>query len=295
MNRTLPTRIPLHWPNRDCSRVIRVGKLDWHVQSAGKGPSLLLLHGTGSSAHTWADLLKPLTEWATVVAPDLPGQGFTRGASTARLSLAQIAADLDALLDALQIPPVALAVGHSAGAALVIQWTLQARHPPMAVVGFNPSLVPPPDLYDMVLAPFVTPIATSSAVTTWLAGLAARSWLVGGLLDSTRSRIPEAQRQCYRRLFADREHVHGTMGFMAATQLKSLLAAVPGFAIPSTFVLGRSDHWVPERPLRQILARDFPQARVLTWPGGHLLHEEHPQRAVRLIAEVLQRTAAPGH
>lgn len=290
----IPARIPADWPNRAASRSLPIGALDWHVQVAGRGPTLLLLHGTGASAHSWADLLPVLAATATVVAPDLPGQGYTLGATPETLALPRIAAELDALLAALRLPPVTLAVGHSAGAALAIQWALVAREPPRAILGFNPSLVPPPALYEALLAPVVTPVATAPAVTGWLAALAARSWLVGGLLDSTRSRIPAAQRRRYQRLFADPAHVHGTMGFMAATKLGDLLRAAKreGFRIPTTFVVGTADHWVPERPLRRVLADAFPAAEVQAWPGGHLLHEEAPERAARLVGELLARAAA---
>ena len=37
------------WPNRESSRFVRAGGLDWHVQvmGKGKGPVLLLLHQIG--------------------------------------------------------------------------------------------------------------------------------------------------------------------------------------------------------------------------------------------------------
>ena len=288
----LSARLPADWPHRESSRSVAVGGLDWHVQVAGRGPTVLLLHGTGSSAHSWADVLPALARDATVVAPDLPGHGYTTGATPASLSLPRIATALDALLDALQVAPVALVAGHSAGAALAIRWALAAPRPPRGIVGFNPSLVPPPAAYTTLLAPVVTPIATSSLVTSWIASLATRAGLVRGLLDSTRSTIPEAQRARYARLFRDPAHVRGTMGFMAAADLPALLEAGPRLAVPATFVLGIADEWVPERPLRAVIARSFPAAAVERWEGGHLLHEADPDRAAQLLRGVLARAIA---
>lgn len=51
---------PAGWPQRDHSRALRVGPIDWHVQVAGRGPVLLLLHGSGASSHSWSDLLPRL-------------------------------------------------------------------------------------------------------------------------------------------------------------------------------------------------------------------------------------------
>jgi magnesium chelatase accessory protein len=287
-----PARVPDDWPHRAFSRSVAVGGIDWHVQVAGQGPTLLLLHGTGSSAHTWADMLPELAGAATVVAPDLPGHAYTTGAQLASLTLPRIAGDLDALLAELGIAPVAVVAGHSAGAALALRWSLATSHPPRAIVGFNPSLVPPPALYTSLLSPVVTPIATSSLVTQSLASLGVRTRLVGRLLDSTRSAIPSAQRDRYARLFRDPSHLRGTMGFMAGADLPGLLDAASGLAVPATFVLGAQDPWVPERPLRAVIARRFPAATILRWEGGHLIHEEAPARAAALLREVLARAVA---
>ena len=56
------------WPNRASSRMVRAGGLTWHVQVAGSGPVLLLVHGTGASTHSWRDLLPLLATGHTVVA-----------------------------------------------------------------------------------------------------------------------------------------------------------------------------------------------------------------------------------
>ncbi len=69
------------WPNRDASHFLRGGNTHWHYQRMGSGPPLMLLHGTGASTHSWRDLLPKLARHHDVIAPDLPGHGFTRAAS----------------------------------------------------------------------------------------------------------------------------------------------------------------------------------------------------------------------
>jgi len=270
---------PAGWPQRQHSRAVRAAGLDWHVQVAGSGPTLLLLHGSGGSAHSWADLLERLAPHATVVAPDLPGHGFTTGARLSELTLPREREALAALLQALALPAPAVVVGHSAGAALALRWALDAAVAPRAVLGFNPSLVAPPALYMQWVAPLLNPLATSSLVAGVMARVAGRTGLVDKLLDSTGSVLPEAQRQSYRRLFADPSHVRGAMGFMAAADLPSLLPACARLPCTVAFAIGSGDRWVPEAPLRAVLARYLPQADVQTWAGGHLLHEVEPARA----------------
>ncbi len=49
------------WPNRSASQFVHAGGLRWHVQRFGTElgsatPSILLLHGTGASTHTWREV-----------------------------------------------------------------------------------------------------------------------------------------------------------------------------------------------------------------------------------------------
>ena len=280
---------PADWPNRAASRSLRVGALDWHVQVAGVGPTLLLLHGSGASAHSWAELLPALAAHATVVAPDLPGHGFTTGAPLESLSLPRMREALASLMQALALPAPMLVVGHSAGAALALRWALDTETAPQAVLGFNPSLVAPPALYLQWIAPLLNPVATSSPVTSLLALVAGRFGLVERLLSSTGSAVPAAQRACYQQLFANPAHVRGAMGFMAAADLPALLPASAKLRCPVAFVVGMQDHWVPIETLQPVLSRYFGTAEVERWPGGHLLHEADPARATARVLALLAR------
>lgn len=281
---------PSGWPHRGYSRAVQAAGLDWHVQVMGSGPVLLLLHGSGASAHSWADLLPLLSPHATVVAPDLPGHGFTTGARLAELTLPQGREALAALMLALGLPSPQWVAGHSAGAALALRWALDSPLPPHAVLGLNPSLVAPPAIYLQWAAPFINPVATSGPVTRLLARLSGPTGFVDRLLDSTGSALPEAQRARYRQLFAEPAHVRGAMGFMAAADLPGLLPECAQLPCPAAFVIGERDRWVPQGPLRAVLARHLPRAEVQTWPGGHLLHEEQPVRAADWLLQHMHQT-----
>jgi magnesium chelatase accessory protein len=306
-----------HEATREPPHEVLADGLRWRVQVAGAGPVLLLLHGTGASLHSWAGLVPALAASHTVVVPDLPGHAGTRAAAGAalrptELSLARIARGLNALLAALHLPPPAALAGHSAGAALALRWALD--HAPQApagalaetaprphrawpqVLGFAPSLVAPPAVYTQWLGPLVTPLATSAPVAGLMARLAGSTGYVDRLLDSTGSQLSEPQRAAYRRLFTDPVHVRGSVGFMAAAELPALMAQctqAPGLAAHCAFVLGQRDRWVPERSLVPVIQRHLPGAAVQRWAGGHLVHEEQPDRAA---AWLLQQCAAlPNH
>ena len=104
------------WPNRDASRFVEVGGLRWHVQLMGAGPTLLLVHGAGAATHSWRALMPLLARRFRVIAPDLPGHGFSDPLKARELSLPGMARALGALLRAMDVSP-RVVVGHSAGAA----------------------------------------------------------------------------------------------------------------------------------------------------------------------------------
>ena len=288
--------LPADWPHLKASRLLPLDDLTWHLQfhAAKKpgGPLLFLLHGTGSSAHSWSDLIDPLTDFADVLAVDLPGHGFTRGGQSRLMRLPAMAEALQQLLGHLQCTGHVVMVGHSAGAALAIEWALRfaKQNPGLAltrIVGLNPSLVPPPLLYTTMLGPVVAPIATSAAMTGMLAFIAANTGMVDQLLDSTGSKIPEAHRRLYRYLFTQPNHVQGAMEFMAGADLPALLSRARSLTTPTSFLIGAQDAWVKEEPLKNVIRASFPAAAVTTWTGGHLLHEERPADVARFIQTIV--------
>lgn len=91
--------------------------------SVGSGPPLLLLHGIGNSAQTWAGVLPRLAASHTVIAPDLLGHGSSdkpRG----DYSLGGYANGMRDLLSTLDIERVTV-VGHSLGGGIAQQFAYQ--------------------------------------------------------------------------------------------------------------------------------------------------------------------------
>ena len=287
-------RIPQNWPLRELSKSVSVGKLDWHVQVAGprhtpKGlvkPIALLLHGTGSSAHSWAELIPALATTHWVIAPDLPGHGFTISHQSEPLSLTLITHMLAELLHALEIEQIDTLVGHSAGATLGLQYSL--LYPaPKRILGLNPSLVSLPSFYHSFLAPLINPIATSSFVSSLIADFLPYTSMIDKLLDSTNSRLNGIQRERYKLLFKEKNHINGSLNFMAATDIPNLLAHAHEIKSQLTFLVAKQDSWVRKDELLAVIQRNFPQARVIQEDGGHLFHEANPDTALALIQSVL--------
>ena len=131
----------LDWPHREASRFTTAGGIRWHVQVMGHGPVLLLIHGTGAASHSWRDLMPLLAPHFTVVAPDLPGHGFSAMLPSRRMSLPGIADAVHQLLHALALRP-AIVVGHSAGAAIAARMCVDGQIAPRALVSLNGAWLP---------------------------------------------------------------------------------------------------------------------------------------------------------
>ena len=294
MNPPSIDRIPQNWPLRELSNSVSAGQMEWHVQMAGAGltregaakPIALLLHGTGSSAHSWAELLPVLATTHWVIAPDLPGHGFTISHQSEQLSLTLITHKLAELLRALGVEQIDSIIGHSAGATLGLQYSL--LYPaPKRILGLNPSLVSLPSFYHSFLAPLINPIATSSFVSSMIADLLPFTSMIDKLLDSTNSKLNGIQRERYKLLFKQKNHINGSLNFMAATDIPNLLTHANEITSELIFLVANQDSWVQKEELLAVIHRYFPRSTVIQKDGGHLFHEANPDTALALIQSVI--------
>jgi len=278
------------WPNRESSHFVEAGGLHWHVQRMGKGPCILLLHGTASATHSWRDLAPLLAQHFTLVAPDLPGHGFTTGLAQARVSLAGFSEALRALLKKLQVSPD-LVVGHSAGAAIALRMALDGSISPRAIFSLNGALLPLGDEHSafftraaqvMVGLPFV------SKLCSWRAS---KHEVAAKLLRDTGSDIGPRGVELYTRLFGYPGHIRAALTMMAQWELRSLLRDLPRLG-PALFLLvGSRDRAVPPMQARRIQAI-YPAARIITLDGlGHLAHEEAPEQVTDVVLREWSRLA----
>lgn len=272
------------WPNRAHSALLHAGGLRWHVQRMGRGPALLLLHGTGASTHSWRDFAPALAAHFDVIAPDLPGHAFTEALPGRRQSLPGMALALAALLRELDARP-AIIVGHSAGAAIGAQLCLAGLAAPAQLVSLNGALLPFRGLAGLLFAPAARLVAGKQTLARLIARRAREPEAVRRLLLGTGSRLDARGEALYARLFASPAHVAAVLNMMANWQLEPLGQALPGLAPRLTLVCGDGDRAVPPADASRVAGR-VAGARVIRLPGlGHLAHEEAPAQLARLVVE----------
>ena len=272
------------WPNRASSRFVEAGGLRWHVQVMGAGPVLLLIHGTGAATHSWRDLLPLLASRFTLVAPDLPGHGFTATPPDRGLSLPGMAAGLAALLSRLDMVP-ALAAGHSAGAAILARMCLDGTIAPQRLIALNGAMLPLQGAPAHLFAPLAKLIAAVPAVPRLFAWRAGDPATVRGLIQATGSVISADGMAQYRTLARRPGHVAGALGMMANWDLRPIERDLPRLATPLTLVVGERDRTIPPAEGVRVAAL-APGVELVRLPRlGHLAHEEQPALVAGLIIE----------
>lgn len=273
------------WPNREHSRFCEVGGLRWHYQRSGAGPTLLLLHGTGASLHSWGGLMPLLTDNFEVVSVDLPGHGFSELPGNELMSLPGMASALSMLLEELQYQP-SLIIGHSAGAAVAARLCLDAVVAPRALVSINGALLALPGLTGQFFSVSARLLAGIPALPAWVAGLGGRQRFTQRLLEGTGSELSGAEAEYYRLLVSNPRHVAAALRMMANWDLESLQAALPGLTTPTHLLVCEGDLTVPPAQSHE-LSRRLPHSELHRIQGlGHLGHEEDPRRFARLLTQI---------
>lgn len=128
MQVTRPSRFPNGWAGCQARDVTLADDTRLRLIESGNpdGAPVLLVHGFGASAYQWRHLLQALAaagRW--VLAPDLPGHGFSQLVfPDGQYSRAAYARRLWMLLDALGIDRVPV-IGHSMGGAVAAEMAWQ--------------------------------------------------------------------------------------------------------------------------------------------------------------------------
>ncbi len=272
------------WPHRDASSFEPVKGVTWHVQRMGENgrPKLLLLHGTGASVHSWRGLMPLLAEDHDVLAPDLPRHAFTTGHPPDDMSLPRMAASLAALQSKLAFTPD-IVVGHSAGAALALQLSLDHAFAG-PIVGLNSALRPFPGPTAQMFPAMAKLLFVNPLVPRVFSGLASLSGDTDRFLTrATNSRIDAKGMACYSALLENSRHTEGALAMMANWDLPTLRTRIQDVENPVLLIHSDNDAAIPLDWAREANGW-LRNSRLDVLDGyGHLAHEEAPAKVAERI------------
>jgi pimeloyl-ACP methyl ester carboxylesterase len=265
------------------SEFLSVAGIRLHVRDTGPrdAPAVILLHGLGSSLHTWEAWAVALSPRFRVVRYDLPGFGLTGPDPTGDYSDTRSAAVLAGLMDALSIQRASL-IGNSMGGKLA--WQFAALHPDrvdklilvspdgFASPGFEygrPAKVP---VVARVL-PYVLP--------TWLL----RMNLVPAYGDA--SRLTDATVARYRDMLLAPGDRLALLARTAQVLLQPPEPMLRRIDAPTLLVWGEKDRLIPISNAQDYL-KDVAHSRLVTLAGlGHVPQEEDPAASLPVIEAFL--------
>ncbi|HYN20319.1 MAG TPA: alpha/beta fold hydrolase [Thermoanaerobaculia bacterium] len=267
-------------------RFVRLGDQLVHVEQAGQGDPVVLLHGFGASTYSWRKVIPALAESFRVVAIDLNGFGYTQRPESFDSYTREGQAELVLhVMDALGIESAHL-VGHSYGGGLTL-W-IAARHPARVR-----SLV----LVDSSAPTYANDRRSRAAALRPLNALFLRTWVLHpgtvrrALLHSFHDDslvTPELVREYF-----DRIRIEGVTaayyGLTAPVRSGTEPVELTEIKIPALVVWGAEDELIPLAGGRKA-ADLMPNAELAVMEGvGHVPMEERPDEWLRLVLPFLRR------
>lgn len=274
---------------------IAVDGLDYHVERAGAGPALVLLHGFTGSAATWAEHAAVFARDFTTIAIDLPGHGGTGApAGLDRYRMGRVVADLTAVLDQLGVARAAW-LGYSLGGRVALQVAALAlaRVAALVLEGASAGIADPAEraarvASDEALADRIERDGVAAFVDHW----------ERLPLFTSQARLPDERWAAQRRhrLANDPRGLAQSLRGMGQGAQPPLHGRLRAIAAPALLVVGEEDEKF--RRLAAEMAAALPAAEVAVIPGaGHAAHLEQPARftevTVRFLTQLDRRRWEP--
>jgi pimeloyl-ACP methyl ester carboxylesterase len=264
---------------------------------AGSGPPMLLLHGIGNSAQTWAGVLDRLAAHHTVIAPDLLGHGSS-DKPRADYSIAAYANGMRDLLTVLDVER-ATVVGHSLGGGIAMQFAYQfpERVERLVLVGsggLGPEISAALRMASLPGAEAVLTLlsAASGPVRFGLRSVDTVGRLIGwkpvrDLAEAGEAMLALRDVQARRAFLQTLRGVADTRGQLITAIDRLYLAN----AVPMLVIWGSRDPIVPSAHADTV-HRIVPTARVEVFDGaGHWPHLDDPDRFCAVLLDFLASTA----
>ena len=252
-----------------------------HYRDEGEGPTIVLIHGTGASLHTWDDWTQDLIKDYRVIRLDLPAYGLTGQDPQKRYSSKDYVDLLDAFLTELKVDKFHLA-GNSLGG--LVSWLYASYYPEKIekLVLLDPSGFP------FKSTPMVIKMAKIPVLNNFIRYVTPRSFIEKNIKevyydhslikDSTIDRyydltLFEGNRTAFiDRAYIEREDYRDRLSLISA---------------PTLILWGENDNWIPVSDAARFKAA-IKNAQVVIMPKtGHVPMEERPQESLAVVTAFL--------
>ena len=257
---------------------------------AGSGPTLMLLHGLGTSSETWGPTIRALVDRFTVYAPDLPGHGRSSGGPL-RGSVEPLVKALDDFCAEQRIETAAV-VGHSLGGLVAVRFALD--HPDrvsqLVLVDAGGIGEEMSWLLRLAAIPLLGKLVFGPS-RLWLKHYNDRLFVPPGNVDTNLLRSIHRSRTLHVTAGFMRRAVGMSADKLGPVESAYLLPRLGEIAAPVLVLWGEQDRLFPVEQLEG-LRETCPLVEIHTFPDvGHWPYAEVPDGFNATLIDFLQRRA----
>ncbi|MCC2615783.1 alpha/beta hydrolase [Aestuariibacter halophilus] len=270
----------------EASAFVNVMGVETHYRKEGKGPAIVLLHGTASSLHTWDGWASNLSQDHTVIRLDLPAFGLTGPNPDSDYSLRYYRSFLHQFLSTLGYSQVILA-GNSLGGGIAWDYALHYPQQVERLILVNTAGYPQAEL------PRALRLARNPLTAPLLEFLTPRALVARNVREvyGEPQRVTDEQIDRYWDMLLREGNRHAFV-VRANTTYNYAVDRLPELLMPTFILWGSEDRWIaPQNAAR--FGDTIQSASVRVVEGaGHIPMEERPEETVRMVREFL-RTEPP--
>ncbi len=263
-------------------RVIDGGLL--HVRDDGprSAAALIMLHGLGSSLHTWEPWARALSSEFRVIRFDLPGSGLSAPDPGDDYTDARSHVVLTALMDSLGVSSATL-IGNSMGGR--IAWSFAAQYPERV----NKLVLISPDGFASPGFAYDRPAEVPASLS--LMRYALPKWMLRMTLEpayANSRQLSDSVLTRYHDLLLAPGARDAMLMRMRQTVLTDPLPRLARITAPTLILWGERDAMIPVSNSADYL-RAIPDAQLVTLPdGGHVPFEEAPAASIDAVRAFLR-------
>ncbi|TAF63758.1 MAG: alpha/beta hydrolase [Cytophagales bacterium] len=258
------------------SRFVQLSGVKMHYRIEGKGDTIVLLHGTAASLHTWDIWTEELKKNYTVVRLDLPAFGLTGADSAHRYDMESYVNTLHEFFQKINLKKCYL-VGNSLGGR--IAWQYAVRYPKevqklilIDAAGY-PSTRPRPWVFRLATIPILNSIVRY---------VTPKFFFERNLKEvyGDDSQINETLLTRYYELNLAEGNRAAFIARAKTPELDNSLL-IKNIKCPTLIQWGDADTWIPVENAQRF-AKDIAQSELKIYKGlGHVPMEENPLLTVK--------------
>ena len=261
------------------SQFIEIDGMNVHYRDEGEGQTIVLLHGTGASLHTWDEWTNELKKTFRVIRLDLPAYGLTGPHPEKKYSLSDYSSFLNSFVESLDIDNFILS-GNSLGGA--IAWYYASEYPNKVELL---SLLDPGGLYNKEKqSPLVFRLARAPGINKIIRYVTPRFFIKNTLKEVyfDKTKLTDKKIDTYRDLIL-RENNRESFINRSNSEPVDYTSRLKLITCSTQIIWGNEDEWIPVENAK-FFSKSIQNTRVdIMQETGHLPMEERPYESLELL------------